>query len=342
MNAIISGRSGTALMLDGGKLMSIHADAIEQLVPRKQADLPLLLGDGNDLQFFENVSFDEVANHLKHAQVSNDALELTLILLDSELSKGVRQEAAGMLEELFTDDKTSQYVQSMFYAHDLPNNADMRGAIEVCERDSAILVQSFLKTLHKLQPIIQKVSRAWDALPDAVFGSEEKRVKLHNDIIREGIFHNLVMKIARDGNVNTVHMSKSLKLSVTVLPEFEEVQRRWIELLRYEFLISEKSTEQKKIDTETQTTIQPVPIDREWIASRREAVKHYLWKKWNLNGDALEEVLQETMIAALQSFDKYEARINAEPGTYLIGIAKNVVQTYFRRRERQEPRRASL
>jgi len=93
------------------------------------------------------------------------------------------------------------------------------------------------------------------------------------------------------------------------------------------------------------TAGQPRPlimIDRDWIASRREAVKRYLWKKWNLNGDDLEDVLQETMVAALQSFSNYEGRNNAEPGTYLIGIAKNVVQSYFRRRDRHEHRRASI
>jgi RNA polymerase sigma factor (sigma-70 family) len=83
-------------------------------------------------------------------------------------------------------------------------------------------------------------------------------------------------------------------------------------------------------------------IDSEWIASRRNAVKHYLWKRWLLRGDDLEEVLQETMTAALQSFSNFEGRNDAEPGTYLIGIAKNVVQTYFRNRQRNERRHASL
>jgi len=85
-----------------------------------------------------------------------------------------------------------------------------------------------------------------------------------------------------------------------------------------------------------------VMIDRDWIASRREAVKYYLQNKWSLRGDDLDEVLQDTMVAALQSFGNYEARNNAEPGTYLIGIAKNVVQSYFRRRDRHEHRRASI
>jgi RNA polymerase sigma factor (sigma-70 family) len=80
--------------------------------------------------------------------------------------------------------------------------------------------------------------------------------------------------------------------------------------------------------------------DDKWIASRRNAVKYYLCKKWNLSGDDLEEVLQETMVAALQSFSNFKGL--AEPSTYLIGIAKNVVQSYFRRRNRNERRRAPL
>jgi RNA polymerase sigma-70 factor (ECF subfamily) len=92
---------------------------------------------------------------------------------------------------------------------------------------------------------------------------------------------------------------------------------------------------------DTNANFPPTPSN-EWIASRRDAVKHYLWKKWNLCDDDLEDVLQETMMAALQSFANYEGRNNAEPGTYLIGIAKNVVQSFFRRRDRHEHRRAPI
>lgn len=71
-------------------------------------------------------------------------------------------------------------------------------------------------------------------------------------------------------------------------------------------------------------------------------MKYYLKKKWGIDGVDLEEVTQETMVAALQSFDKYEARNDAEPGTYLLGIAKNVAQTYFRKKGRYVKRTAPL
>jgi RNA polymerase sigma factor (sigma-70 family) len=86
----------------------------------------------------------------------------------------------------------------------------------------------------------------------------------------------------------------------------------------------------------------PPPIDDKWIVSRQDAVRHYLWKRWNLRGDDLKEVLQEAMMAALQSFSKYEGRNNAEPDTFLIGIAKNVALSYFRRLDRHERRCAPL
>src|SRR5574341_1362053 len=86
----------------------------------------------------------------------------------------------------------------------------------------------------------------------------------------------------------------------------------------------------------------PPEIDGKWIASRQDAVRFYLWKRWNLRGPDLEDVLQETLTAALQSFVNYEGRNNAEPGTFLIGIAKNVTQSYFRRVDRHERRRAPI
>lgn len=56
----------------------------------------------------------------------------------------------------------------------------------------------------------------------------------------------------------------------------------------------------------------------------------------------LEEVIQETMVAALQSFGNYEGRNDAEPGTFLLGIAKNVAQAFFRKRSRYQRRNTPL
>ncbi len=83
-------------------------------------------------------------------------------------------------------------------------------------------------------------------------------------------------------------------------------------------------------------------VDADWIASRRQLVKYYLKKKWCIDGGDLEEVTQDTMLAAFQSFGNYEARNNAEPGTFLLGIANKIAQTFFRKRGRYQRRTAPL
>ena len=60
-------------------------------------------------------------------------------------------------------------------------------------------------------------------------------------------------------------------------------------------------------------------IDPKWIASRRPFIKYFLQKKWGLEGSDLDEVTQETMVAALRSFENYEGRNEAEPSTFLCG-----------------------
>jgi RNA polymerase sigma-70 factor (ECF subfamily) len=260
MNAIISGRNAVALLLDGDHLKSFHADAIDTLVPRKLADLPFLFGDGNDLQFLENVTCDEAATRLRRERDNEEALQLLLILLDPELSKEVRQEAAEALEELLADEllaavivrfgnlpaetldklqlgesATHQYLRNVMYAHHLPNNADMQGAIQSCKQSSAVLVQDFLETLNKLQPIIHKIHLAWEAIPNANFGSDEMRAKWHADLVREGVFQDLVMKIARGKSVGTIQAPSLPESVIKTLPEFDVIQRLWIEPLRHEF-----------------------------------------------------------------------------------------------------------
>jgi RNA polymerase sigma factor (sigma-70 family) len=378
MNAIISGRNAVALLLDGDQLKSLHADAIDTLVPRKPADLPFLVGDANDLQFLENVTPEEIAAHLKRAQDDDEALQLLLILLDPELSEGVRQEAAEALEELLTDELfaavvvrfsnlpaetldnllpgesvSHQYLRNVLYACPLPSSADTLGAIECCKQRSAVLVQNFLETLLKLQPIIHKVHLAWEAIPNATFGSDEMRVTWRAGLVRGGVFQDLVMKIAIGESVGKIQAPSLPKTMVKSLPEFEAVQRLWIEPLRQEFQAPERSTKQGSSKTTTEsvkpsrraidTEVNLSPkIDSNWIVSRQDAVRFYLSKRWNLRGDDLDDVLQETLNTALKSFANYKGHSNVESGTLLIGIAKNVAQSYFRRLDRYERRCAPI
>jgi hypothetical protein len=232
MNAVISGRSAVALLLDGDRLASIHADAIDQPVPRQPADLPFLFGDGYDLQFLENVTSQDVAHHLKLARDSDEALHLALIVLDSELSEEVRQEAAAALDELLIDVHVSQYLRSVLYAQPLPDSADLRGAFDCCKRGSAKLVQDLFIALHQLQPQIRSVRLAWDAIPKTTFGSKKTRAQCYAVAIREGIFRDLVIKIANREALNTFLTNSLQNPVIKSLPELQKVLQRWLVYLR--------------------------------------------------------------------------------------------------------------
>ena len=85
MNAIVSGRSGRALIIDGETLKSVEIDDPSTFVPRKRSDLPYLFGDASDLRLVENATTESIVSTLTAECNSTLALDLTLISLDAEL-----------------------------------------------------------------------------------------------------------------------------------------------------------------------------------------------------------------------------------------------------------------
>ena len=200
MDAVISGRTGTALLMDGGSLFSFDVDDVDTCVPRQQSDLPFLFGDATDLQFLENVDPDQARHQLELAYNGACALDLTLILLDSELSAGIREEAAEDLEELFTNAQIIEFLESLLYARPLPAAADVTGAIERSDGVGAKPVAAVMQSLLERQPFIRKACQEWNEIPASDFGGESAKVQFHQMASSEGLFRALV-KAYMDGKV---------------------------------------------------------------------------------------------------------------------------------------------
>src|SRR5437588_4534999 len=100
MDAVISGRAGKALLLDGGSLKSFDIDDPSKLVPRQQSDLPYLFGEGQDLRIIEDSDIQSVAQELEAESNLTLALDLTLISLDEELEDDIPKDALQDLDEL--------------------------------------------------------------------------------------------------------------------------------------------------------------------------------------------------------------------------------------------------
>lgn len=103
---------------------------------------------------------------------------------------------------------------------------------------------------------------------------------------------------------------------------------------------SENQTQSQSNFQSSRSPSSPSTIDYNWIVSRRAIVEYYLKKKYDIPKEDLEDVTQEVMTAALYSLTNFDKHSNV--GTYLLGIANNVAQTYFRKRGRTERRKAPL
>src|SRR5262245_30221006 len=65
MQAVISGQAGVALLFEGERLSSVHADNLEQVIGRREREVPYLLGSATDLEFIEDITLPEVTRSLR-------------------------------------------------------------------------------------------------------------------------------------------------------------------------------------------------------------------------------------------------------------------------------------
>lgn len=191
MDALISAQAGTALLIQGSNLSSIHANSPERAVSRSAEEAHLLFGEAQDLQVLEDVDLDQVVRRLTLEADSAEALQLCLILLDAELSSEIRSEAAEELDVLLAESECRERLERVLFAHPLPQEADVSGALT--HSGQAPHVQSLLSQLADHQPAIAEVHRAWIALPDSLFESPADRRRFQAALVREGLFRELVL-----------------------------------------------------------------------------------------------------------------------------------------------------
>ncbi|HVF91099.1 MAG TPA: hypothetical protein VNH22_13605, partial [Blastocatellia bacterium] len=243
MNAVISGRAGTALLINGDLLQSLDVGDPDTLVPRRQSEVPFLFADSADLQFLENIDPLQVKKELELACNSSLALDLMLILLDVELSIEVRTEASTELEELFADSKVIESLESILYAKPLPKIADLEGALDCCSQSKAPITRTFLKRLEEHQTAIREVSLVWESIPETIFGGSKEKTEFHQTALREGLFRKLA--VARDSvaKLNPFLVTSLSNNAVRKLPNHRDVLQRWVEPFRQQVALPELTPE---------------------------------------------------------------------------------------------------
>ncbi|HEY0763147.1 MAG TPA: helix-turn-helix domain-containing protein [Pyrinomonadaceae bacterium] len=226
MNAIISGRSGRALLIDGDSLKSFEVDDPSTLTSRQQEDLPYLFGEGSDLRILEDTSIEDVELELRNHCNFTWALDLTLISLDADVPIDIRTESIESLEELLETEETLIQVENVLYAQPLPEDADLKGALELCNPSARNTVHTFLLDLDEFQPRISVVFHAWESIPTKLFGDYEARDAFRAVAINEGYFKMLAI----EPRSSLFHLQLMLNPSLSELPNSLSILRKWHDL----------------------------------------------------------------------------------------------------------------
>jgi hypothetical protein len=223
MQAIVSGQAGVALLIHGESLSSIHTGRTDEVVRRRQRDVPYLFGDASDLQLIEDVDLPGVVQRLDLATAKADALQLALILLDDELSHDTRRDAADELRDLMQADGVTEWVERVLYARPLPKEADLSGGLSCCPGNAGS-VRDLLVRLRSRQREIRDVYFAWEQIPTSLFGAEQDRQLALSTAVREGLFRELALHRAARVNSGAFQSVRNHR----------EILQRWVSALRKE------------------------------------------------------------------------------------------------------------
>jgi len=231
MDALLSAQAGTALLIGGPEFFSIHAGSPGQAIPRRAEEIHLLFGEARDLQVLEGVDRDEVARRLELEADARDALQLSLILLDPESPSEIRSGAAVELDELLGRDECHERLERVLYAHPLPADGDLDGALAHSE-GRAPTTHQLLRDFEALQPAISEVRCAWVEVPDRLFESAADRRRFQAAAVREGLFRDLVL-IRRDGSsIDSFLVTVLLKPAIRAIRGHREVMLAWMTPMR--------------------------------------------------------------------------------------------------------------
>jgi tetratricopeptide (TPR) repeat protein len=326
MDAFVSGQAGVALLIDGDNLMSIHANSMDNVIPRQLSDAHLLLGEAKWYDILEDVNQEQVCQHLKCAQDKENALQIILIILDSELSADVRQEAVKTLEELLILKHVPEYLECILYARNLPKCADIDTALKFCELTSANLTNDFLKKLNERQIHIESVCLQWERIPLATFGTEDNRDYFHTIAVHEGLFRDIVENRVSNKNVDIFVVNSMLNPFIKTLHNYRHVILQWVRSFQTKHM--DISLQQDDIDNE-QSGIQSSSHKPRRFSVDRIAVKNNVDRQKVAIIDAMrncEFSLIHKYTKELIEYQLKHARSNEGPGLACKSLCDLAIQ----------------
>ena len=222
MRAVISGRSGVAILIEGDEIRYIDLERTQEPRACSPRDLRFLLADARDLIFYESDDLDAIRQQLADARASDDALQLALFMIDADLSRDTREAVALDLEELLVHSVVMRFVEGVLYAHPCPRSADLVGALDIAQARSCPRVRCMFEELAETQKEIGETWLAWERLPSALF--EDDRAQTRVAFVRAGMFRTLA-GARREGTQLDPSM---LAVSVPTVRRARQILEHWL------------------------------------------------------------------------------------------------------------------
>jgi DNA-directed RNA polymerase specialized sigma24 family protein len=335
MNAVISGRAGVAILLQGDQLLSMDLDEPEELVPRRPDEYHLLIGDGTDLDFLEDVDLTAVRERLEDAVCREEALTVSLLLLDGELSDEIRTQAAEDLDECLAVPRALDSLEAVLYAAPLPEMADLPGALR-CAQNQDQTVLPFLLRLKAQQPAIRTARQAWEALPEHFFSDADERHDAMTIWLRAGLFRDAARALADGGSPGSPVMQL-----LNVRPELDRFRKalaHWGELLS----VQTSDDEDEETETDFLERLRD-PTDPQVLVEFAERFSRRI-KAWCLSKHFSVEITEEVMQELALSIRRRVPTYSRDAGTFkswLHRVTINVAIDVLRKENAEAKKRVA-
>ncbi len=227
MNAIVSARSGIALLIDGESLTSFGIDAPDELTAREPEEYQRLLAGADDVEFHTDVDQEFVQRELVRRVACEDALDLILFLLDSQVSDEGRDLAAQDLNELLAESGVEQYLEEILYARPLPASADAAGAADLLSNAAYKRADELVKRLIDHQPAIAAVREAWEVVSHKEFIDSSEARAAEGQLIAAGLFRVFARAVAANSASGMVQLEAVQLLQKHRAADLKQIVQAW-------------------------------------------------------------------------------------------------------------------
>lgn len=183
MTALVSGQAGVAVAVDGDHYFSLHYPDLDRSWNRTAAEAGSLLVGYADIVDLADVSIDEVKRELELECGKDRALQLLLVLLDSNAGDDTRSLAAKCLGQRLSVPAVREFVENRLYSTPLPGDADIPGALR--RAGGQVSVSDLLTWIVENQPAIAEARSVWDRVH---FLSPEEKAELTFLALESGLF----------------------------------------------------------------------------------------------------------------------------------------------------------